>query len=111
MTRAPECDDLDQAWVEERLGFKVEDATDIFFSTVDLELDQRYIWPPQRRAMEELALELCGRCPVEARCREKALAETYADDFGVWGGMTQKQRRRHRKVGRGQPSKNTDVIE
>lgn len=50
---------------------------------------------------------MCAKCPVRQECLEWAL-ET-AQDFGVWGGMTERERRalHHRKArsyGRGDVS-------
>lgn len=40
------------------------------------------------------ALAVCGRCPVTEECLAYALA---IDADGVWGGKTQRQRRRGRR--------------
>jgi WhiB family transcriptional regulator, redox-sensing transcriptional regulator len=50
------------------------------------------------RALHEArpALKVCGRCPVKEPCLEYALANEV--DYGVWGGLTERQRR---AVGRG----------
>jgi WhiB family transcriptional regulator, redox-sensing transcriptional regulator len=37
------------------------------------------------------ALRLCQGCPVQEPCLEYALEEEI--DFGVWGGLTERQRR------------------
>lgn len=37
------------------------------------------------------AVRLCRACPVQEPCLEYALAEEI--DFGVWGGLTERQRR------------------
>jgi len=37
------------------------------------------------------ALRLCRGCPVQEPCLEYALVEEI--DFGVWGGLTERQRR------------------
>lgn len=37
------------------------------------------------------AQRLCERCPVQETCLEYALAHDI--DFGVWGGLTERQRR------------------
>ena len=42
-----------------------------------------------RAQHEELAKQVCRRCPVMALCREHALA---AEDHGVWGGLTAHER-------------------
>ncbi len=38
------------------------------------------------------AKEICGVCPVREACLEHALA--YREREGIWGGMTERERRR-----------------
>src|ERR1044072_9383285 len=38
------------------------------------------------------ASKICGQCPVQAACLEYAL--TYRIDHGVWGGASERERRR-----------------
>ncbi|MCZ7527449.1 MAG: WhiB family transcriptional regulator [Acidimicrobiia bacterium] len=40
----------------------------------------------------ELARRVCAECPVRAECLEYAL--TYRIDHGVWGGASERERRR-----------------
>jgi WhiB family redox-sensing transcriptional regulator len=40
------------------------------------------------------AKQVCGRCPVRARCLEYALQND--ERFGVWGGLSENERRRVR---------------
>lgn len=40
----------------------------------------------------ERALAVCARCPVREPCQE--VATTEREQFGVWGGTTEAQRRR-----------------
>lgn len=44
--------------------------------------------PAHRQAAA--ATTVCRRCPVQAECLEHALG---AEDFGVWGGMAEHERR------------------
>jgi len=37
------------------------------------------------------AVRVCQRCPVQESCLDYAL--THDIDFGVWGGLTERQRR------------------
>jgi WhiB family redox-sensing transcriptional regulator len=39
---------------------------------------------------------ICLRCPVQKQCLEYALRHN--EQFGVWGGMTERERRRVKKV-------------
>lgn len=43
-----------------------------------------------RRRREDQAKVLCGQCPVIAQCQQFALATN--EPFGVWGGMTARER-------------------
>ncbi len=40
----------------------------------------------------EIAKKICATCPVQERCLEYALAQRI--DHGVWGGASERQRRR-----------------
>jgi WhiB family transcriptional regulator, redox-sensing transcriptional regulator len=46
----------------------------------------------------ELAKKICSSCPVQAQCLEYAL--TSRIDHGVWGGTSERQRRRILKARR-----------
>ena len=43
-----------------------------------------------RRQREDTAKVLCNTCPVLAQCRQFALATN--EPFGVWGGLTARER-------------------
>lgn len=46
-------------------------------------------------ANKEMALALCGECPVRAECLEYVMSwETGGAKFGIWGGLTPKERGR-----------------
>lgn len=53
-----------------------------------------------RRRRDAAAKAICARCPVIEQCRAYALAAH--EPYGVWGGMTEEERReylqRHRRV-------------
>jgi len=42
------------------------------------------------------ALAICARCPVSPECLAFALSHKADDDWGVYGGTTERQRRQHR---------------
>ncbi|GAA4099823.1 MULTISPECIES: WhiB family transcriptional regulator [Streptomyces] len=42
-------------------------------------------------ARQQEAVALCGACPVRTRCLAHALDQRI--EFGVWGGMTERERR------------------
>ncbi|MFJ3672598.1 WhiB family transcriptional regulator [Streptomyces sp. NPDC090106] len=45
-----------------------------------------------RLAREERARSICGRCPVVDVCAATALA--HGESYGVWGGLSDAERRR-----------------
>lgn len=45
----------------------------------------------------ELAKTFCSRCPITAECLDYALE--HAIEFGVWGGMSEDERRMVRRRG------------
>jgi WhiB family redox-sensing transcriptional regulator len=47
---------------------------------------------PETKAQERSALRICAICPVQAECLDYAFEADVR--FGVWGGMSEKQRRR-----------------
>lgn len=47
---------------------------------------------PNDGAGVELARKICGDCPVKEPCLEHALANRI--DHGVWGGCSERERRR-----------------
>ena len=80
-TAARSADDPDEAWREYAAcrGMKVA----LFFPT---------------RGSSDLsasAKEVCATCPVSEPCRRAGMGE----HFGVWGGLSERQRRRLRSTG------------
>ncbi len=51
---------------------------------------------PERGASTREAKAVCGRCVVRTECLEYALSN--AEKFGIWGGMSERERRRIRKL-------------
>ena len=47
---------------------------------------------PSNKEEEDRALALCATCPVRIDCLEYALEAR--ERFGIWGGLTEKQRKR-----------------
>ncbi|MFC5911261.1 WhiB family transcriptional regulator [Streptacidiphilus monticola] len=43
-----------------------------------------------RRERERLAQQVCGGCPVKARCASFATA--CQESYGIWGGLTERDR-------------------
>jgi WhiB family redox-sensing transcriptional regulator len=50
-----------------------------------------------RAARAHQAKRICRECPVQAECREYALA--VGEPYGVWGGMTEEERRACERTG------------
>lgn len=53
------------------------------------------IFFPNNEAGATLAAEICATCPVREQCLEFALQTRQVD--GVWGGLTEPERRRVRR--------------
>ena len=51
-------------------------------------------WYPTRGEDGAVAKAICGQCPVWVECAEFALANH--DLFGIWGGLSGRERRRLR---------------
>lgn len=52
-------------------------------------------WFPEGRNKtywESMAISVCERCPILARCREQALANK--EEWGVWAGLSERQLRK-----------------
>ncbi len=50
---------------------------------------------PEKGGSTRDAKKVCGVCPVKQQCLEYALAND--ERFGIWGGMSERERRRLRK--------------
>lgn len=47
---------------------------------------------PEKGGSTREAKRICGSCPVRAECLEYAL--THGERFGIWGGLSERERRR-----------------
>lgn len=54
------------------------------------------MWFPEKGGTTHEAKRICGRCPIRAECLEGALAR--GERFGVWGGLSERERRRLTRV-------------
>lgn len=54
------------------------------------------LWFPERGAATEPAKAICRACPVQQECLTHALVN--AERFGIWGGKSERERRRLRKA-------------
>lgn len=56
------------------------------------------IFFPERGKSSRKARATCAQCPVQAECLEAAVETNQADDFGIWGGTSERQRRPMRRA-------------
>ena len=70
---------LDQDWRAQALCAKFD--PDLFFAPGAIEHKE--------------AKRVCRDCPVQSQCLSYAM--TTPVDHGIWGGMTERERRRHRR--------------
>lgn len=49
-------------------------------------------WYPHTGERNDVAKAICAGCPVRAECLEFAIAAR--EDFGIWGGMSERERRK-----------------
>lgn len=61
-------------------------------SALCAQTDPEVFFPESGRNATD-AKRVCRRCPVQAECLADALA--HHDQFGVWGGLSAKERRPH----------------
>jgi len=80
---------LDTLWMKYGLCRWVEDP-DIFFP------EGGSGQAAKMRADQSAAIKVCNECPVQRTCLEYAL--TTRQDNGVWGGTTERERKRILKV-------------
>jgi WhiB family redox-sensing transcriptional regulator len=58
------------------------------------------LWFPSQGGLGAAARRICGQCPVRAECLEDALS--HHDMYGIWGGLSYKERLRLGHAGLGQ---------
>ena len=78
-TSSPDPDDLSGRWQERANCLGVD--PDLFF--------------PERGASTREAKAVCKGCEVRGECLEYALA--HGEKFGIWGGLSERERRRVRR--------------
>ncbi|HEY0559104.1 MAG: transcription factor WhiB [Mycobacterium sp.] len=52
---------------------------------------------PEKGGSTREAKRVCQSCEVQAECLEYAL--THDERFGIWGGLSERERRRVRRIG------------
>lgn len=86
-------DFLDEPGIAEKAACRGYD-TDIFF--------------PKAGDDGTYAKAICAVCPIEAICRDWALAQRDDDVYGVWGGLSQLDRKRINRRRRAKDEANRD---
>lgn len=56
------------------------------------------LWFPEAGGSNDKAKRLCRLCPFLAACRQWALSNPMGARYGVWGGLSERQRQRRRAV-------------
>jgi WhiB family transcriptional regulator, redox-sensing transcriptional regulator len=51
---------------------------------------------PEKGGSTREAKRICGECPVRAECLEYALESD--ERFGIWGGMSERERRKLKRL-------------
>lgn len=59
------------------------------------DVDPAWFWPSRGQSNDE-ARAVCARCPVRQRCLDDALSRGEWADHGIWGGTSERERRRLR---------------
>jgi WhiB family redox-sensing transcriptional regulator len=77
---------LEEDWM---LGATCRGRPDLFFAPDDSETRS------ERRRREAAAKSVCARCPVRMQCLMDALESD--ERFGIWGGLTERERRSLRR--------------
>lgn len=57
------------------------------------------LWFPERGASVSEAKAICRACPVQQECLTYAVNN--GEKFGIWGGKSERERRRIRRTARG----------
>jgi WhiB family redox-sensing transcriptional regulator len=56
------------------------------------------IFFPERGGSAGEAKKICAQCSIREQCLEEALAQSNYNDHGIWGGTTERERRKIRKT-------------
>ncbi len=79
----------DRSWVEDAACRDDGIDTDLFYEPNYAEMKD------EREAREKAAKTICRACVVQEKCLSYAL--TTREDHGIWGGLTEIERRRVRR--------------
>lgn len=61
------------------------------------QIGQPDLWYSSEKREQRQAVEICYKCPVIQKCRDEAFSNN--EIYGIWGGMTELQRKEMRKRG------------
>ncbi|MFC7850496.1 WhiB family transcriptional regulator [Arthrobacter sp. NPDC057388] len=95
--RSPASDALAQpVWIGLPLGQDFDDEGELGWQTDALcaQTDPEAFFPEKGGSTRD-AKKVCGACSVRSQCLEYALAND--ERFGIWGGLSERERRRLRK--------------
>ena len=88
---------LDTAFLGAPLGFPAEDETTALSwqeRSLCAQTDPEAFFPEKGGSTRE-AKRICSGCEVRAECLDYALA--HDERFGIWGGLSERERRRLRR--------------
>ena len=83
------------AEVDERLILQDEDERLWMIDAKCLDADPEAFFPEKGGSTRE-AKRICSACPVRNECLEYALDND--ERFGIWGGMSERERRRLKRM-------------
>lgn len=86
--------DAPEKWREDGACFGRPDLVDAFHPPGEPTSNTEHV-SPDVAALEAEALTYCNRCPVRDACLEFALSTR--QEYGIWGGMTARDRRKVRR--------------
>ena len=78
------------------LGADGEDGSDGMLEARGLDADPEAFFPEKGGSTRE-AKRICAACPVRDDCLQYALEND--ERFGIWGGLSERERRRAKRVG------------
>ncbi len=77
-----------------KLAFDADDRAWMLEATC-LDADPEAFFPEKGGSTRE-AKRICGACPVRSDCLDYAL--THEERFGIWGGLSERERRRAKRL-------------
>jgi WhiB family transcriptional regulator, redox-sensing transcriptional regulator len=78
------------------LGAEDQDGNDWMLEARCLDADPEAFFPEKGGSTRE-AKRICAACPVRDECLQYALDND--ERFGIWGGLSERERRRAKRVG------------